>query len=64
MKLPACRHRGDEVFLAAECVLWYNRDMSALTPQEEREYKGYVDAADIIGIIQAKARRFLAKYVT
>ena len=33
-----------------------------LTPDEDREYKDYVEAADIIGIIQAKARRFLAKH--
>jgi hypothetical protein len=27
-----------------------------------REYKSYVEAADLIGIIQAKARRYLAKH--
>ncbi|HEX7447343.1 MAG TPA: hypothetical protein VF306_07350 [Pirellulales bacterium] len=35
-------------------------NQGTLTPEEERVYKGYVEAADIIGIIQAKARRFLA----
>jgi len=33
-----------------------------LTAEEDREYKSYVEAADIIGIIQAKARRYLAKH--
>jgi hypothetical protein len=33
-----------------------------LTSEEDREYKSYVEAADIIGIIQAKARRYLAKH--
>jgi len=31
-----------------------------LTPEEERDYRSCIEAADIIGIIQAKARRFLA----
>jgi hypothetical protein len=33
-----------------------------LTPDEDSEYKGYVEAADIMGIIQSKARRFLAQH--
>lgn len=33
-----------------------------LTPEEERDYKSCIEAADIIGIIQAKARRFLASH--
>jgi hypothetical protein len=32
-----------------------------LTPAEEAEYKGFVEAVDLISIVQAKARRFLAK---
>ncbi len=31
-----------------------------LTPEEDCEYKSYVEAVDIIGAIQAKARRYLA----
>ena len=31
-----------------------------LTSEEDSEYKSYIEAADIIGIFQAKARRFLA----
>jgi len=33
-----------------------------LTAEEDREYKRYVEAADIIAIIQSKARRFLARH--
>jgi hypothetical protein len=32
-----------------------------LTREEEVEYKEYIEAADIVGIIQSKARRFLAQ---
>lgn len=30
-----------------------------LTPEEDAEYKDFVEAVDVISIIQAKARRFL-----
>lgn len=33
-----------------------------LTPEEDAEYKDFVEALDVISIIQAKARRFLAKH--
>ena len=33
-----------------------------LTPAEDAEYKDFVEAVDLISIIQAKARRFLAKH--
>lgn len=32
-----------------------------LSPAEDAEYKDFVEAVDLISIIQAKARRFLAK---
>ena len=32
-----------------------------LTPAEEAEYKDFVEAVDLISIMQAKARSFLAK---
>ena len=35
-----------------------------LTPVEEAEYKDFVEAVDLISIMQAKARRFLAKQST
>ena len=34
----------------------------ALTPAEDAEYKEFVEAVDLISIIQTKARRFLAKH--
>jgi hypothetical protein len=33
-----------------------------LTPSEDAEYKDFVEAVDLISIIQTKARRFLAKH--
>ena len=32
-----------------------------LTPEDEAEYKDFVEAVDIISVIQARARRFLAQ---
>ena len=32
-----------------------------LTPTEDADYKDFVEAVDLISIMQAKARRFLAK---
>ena len=32
-----------------------------LTPEEDAEYKEFVEAVDVVSIIQAKARRFLAQ---
>ena len=33
-----------------------------LTPAEDAEYKDFVEAIDLISIIQAKARHFLARH--
>jgi hypothetical protein len=33
-----------------------------LTPDEQAEYKDFVEAVDVISVIQAKARRFLARH--
>lgn len=32
-----------------------------LTPAEDAEYKDFVEAVDLISVMQAKARRFLAR---
>jgi hypothetical protein len=32
-----------------------------LTAEEDEEYKGYVEGGDMIALLQAKARRFLAE---
>ena len=35
-------------------------DAGSLTKEERAEYKDYVDAGDIIALLKAKARRYLA----
>lgn len=32
-----------------------------LTPAEEAEYKDFIEAVDVVSIMQAKARRFLSR---
>ena len=32
-----------------------------LTPAEDAEYKDFIEAVDFVSIVQAKARRFLAR---
>ena len=34
----------------------------SLTPDEEAEYKDFVEAVDVISLLQAKARAFLARH--
>jgi hypothetical protein len=43
-------------------VLRHKANEAALTPDEDAEYKEFVEAVDIISIIQSKARKFLAKH--
>jgi hypothetical protein len=33
-----------------------------LTPAEQAEYKAFIDSSTILGVVQAKARRFLAQH--
>jgi hypothetical protein len=49
---PVAQARIDE--LAAKC------NEGALTEAEQREYRAYIEAIDLIGILQAKARVFLS----
>jgi hypothetical protein len=49
---PVTQARIDE--LAAKC------NESALTEAEQREYEAYIEAIDLIGILQAKARAILS----
>jgi hypothetical protein len=37
-------------------------DEGTLTPDEEAQYKDFVEASDVIAILQAKARRYLASH--
>lgn len=42
-------------------VLRRKAEQDSITPEEDAEYKDFVDAVDVLSIIQAKARRFLSK---
>ncbi len=54
--------RADSETQACVDKLAAKANEGTLTPDEEVEYKEYVEAADIVGIIQSKARRFLANH--
>lgn len=52
-----------EPALQAEIDLLADKaNQGTLTAEEDFKYKRYIEAADIIAIFQAKARRFLANY--
>ncbi len=53
---PELQSRVDELASKASA--------GTISPDEDVEYKGYVEAGDIIAVIQAKARRFLADHST
>ncbi len=38
--------------------LGYKANLGALTEEEKAEYRAYLDDAEVIGLMQAKARRF------
>jgi hypothetical protein len=42
--------------------LRHKADQGTLTPDEEAEYKEFVESLDVISIIQSKARKFLARH--
>jgi hypothetical protein len=46
----------------AKAAEWRRKANSGtLTPEEESEYRDFVEAVDVIAILQSKARRFLSK---
>jgi hypothetical protein len=53
--------RADSELEAQIDVLRRKANEGTLTPAEDAEYKDFVEAVDLIAIMQAKARRFLAK---
>jgi hypothetical protein len=53
--------RADSELEAQIDELRQKANNGTLTPAEEAEYKDFVEAVDLISIMQAKARRFLAK---
>ncbi|MBM4092497.1 MAG: hypothetical protein FJ276_24200 [Planctomycetes bacterium] len=52
--------RADSELEAEIEVLRQKANMGTLSPDEEVAYKDFVEAVDVISIIQSKARRFLA----
>ncbi len=42
-------------------VLRRKANEGTLTPEEDAEYKDFIEAVDVISIIQAKARQYLTK---
>lgn len=53
--------RADSEVEARIAELRRKANDGTLTPTEDAEYKDFVEAVDLISIMQAKARRFLAK---
>jgi len=53
--------RADPELEARIVELRCKANEGTLTPAEDAEYKDFVEAVDLISIIQTKARRFLAK---
>lgn len=54
--------RADDELQAEIAVLRQRANEGTLTPEEEAAYKDFVEALDVISIIQSKARRFLARH--
>ncbi len=54
--------RADSETEARIAELRVKANEGTLTPAEDAEYKEFVEAVDVISIIQTKARRFLAKH--
>jgi hypothetical protein len=53
--------RADDELQAEIDVLREKANAGTLTPDEEAAYKDFVEAVDLISIVQSKARRFLAR---
>ena len=54
--------RADDELQAEVEVLRQKANEGKLNSDEEAAYKDFVEAVDVISIIQSKARRFLARY--
>lgn len=54
--------RADSELEAHIAELRRKANEGTLTPTEDAEYKDFVEAVDLISIIQAKARHFLATH--
>jgi hypothetical protein len=56
--------RANEELQAEIEVLRRKANEGKLSPDEEASYKDFVEAVEVISIIQSKARRFLATHST
>jgi hypothetical protein len=54
--------RADDELQAHVNDLAGKANEGTITPEEEAEYKSIIDAADLIGILQLKARRYLRQH--
>ena len=54
--------RADDELQAEVEVLRQKANMGRLSPDEEMAYKDFVEAVDVISILQSKARSFLASH--
>jgi hypothetical protein len=54
--------RADDELQAEIEVLRQKANLGTLTPEEDTAYKDFVEAVDVLSIIQSKARRFLATH--
>ncbi|MBM3223049.1 MAG: hypothetical protein FJZ47_04500 [Candidatus Tectomicrobia bacterium] len=54
--------RVDPALQAHIDVLRQKANEGTLTPEEDAEYEDFVEAVDVMAIMQAKARQFLAKH--
>lgn len=53
--------RADDELLARIEILREKANQGTMTAEEEAEYREFVEAVDVISILQSKARRVLAK---
>ena len=54
--------RADDELQAEVDVLRQKANEGTLTSEEEAAYKDFVDAVDVISVLQSKARRFLKSH--
>ena len=54
--------RADEELQSHVDMLAQKANEGTITSAEQEEYKALIDAADLISVLQLKARRFLAKH--
>ena len=53
--------RADDKLQAEIEILRQKANNGTLTPEEDAAYKDFVEAVDVISILQSKARRFLSR---